>query len=92
MNSTAYARYDVVGSDIFFMIQEGVPGISLNTENELYFYYHHSPADMITVLKSDELDMNTALWATVSYVLADLSVPLPRESATNEHTKIPLPH
>lgn len=78
MNTTTYARYASVGSDISFMIQQGVPGLSLNNANEKYFWYHHSPADMLNVLDPAELDMNTALWATTSYVLADLSVSLPR--------------
>ncbi|XP_035712948.1 carboxypeptidase Q-like isoform X3 [Folsomia candida] len=74
MNSTNYARYETVGSDIAVMILEGVPGISLKTADEKYFYFHHSPADMLNVLDSDELDRNIALWAITSYVLADLSV------------------
>jgi carboxypeptidase Q len=81
MNTSSYARYSSVGSDISYMIDEGVPGLDLNNANEQYFYFHHSPADVITVLDPQELDMNTALWAVVSYVLADLSVSLPRESS-----------
>lgn len=80
INATMYTRYPSVGSDISYLIQEGVPGLSLANENEKYFWFHHSPADMITILDSTELDMNVALWATVSYVLADLTVALPRET------------
>jgi carboxypeptidase Q len=54
--------------------------MSLNNANEEYFYFHHSPADMLNVLKPEDLDLNTALWAISSYVLADLSVSLPREN------------
>jgi carboxypeptidase Q len=81
INATEYQRFPSVSSDISYMIDEGVPGLSLSTENDQYFYFHHSAADMLSVLDSTELDLDTALWATVGYVLADLSVPLPRLEA-----------
>ncbi|CAG7719431.1 unnamed protein product [Allacma fusca] len=60
---------------------KGVPGVSLKNNNDHYFWYHHSEADVLTVLDSDELDRCLAVWAASSYVLANLQDPLPRESA-----------
>lgn len=77
-NTTKYRKMDEVGSDIGYLIEKGVPGISLNTENERYFWFHHSEGDMLTVQDSGEMDLCTAVWAAASYVLADLSVALPR--------------
>jgi len=79
LNATKFRSSDDVGSDIGYFIEQGVPGLSLNTENSKYFYYHHSEADTMTVENPDELDMCTAVWAVASYVLADLSVALPRK-------------
>jgi len=78
IGATTLRRMPEVGSDIGYFIKKGVPGLSLNNENEKYFYYHHSEADTMTVENADELDMCTALWAITSFVLADLSVELPR--------------
>jgi len=79
LNATIFTQHPTVGSDISYLIGEGVPGLSLANENEKYFYFHHSPADMLNILDPVEMDMNVAVWATLSYVLADLSVSLPRE-------------
>jgi carboxypeptidase Q len=78
INATKYRKQAEVGSDIGYFIQKGVPGVSLNTENSQYFAFHHSEGDTMTVENSDELDLCTAVWTTASYVLADLSITLPR--------------
>ncbi|XP_050455602.1 carboxypeptidase Q-like [Cataglyphis hispanica] len=70
------------GPDIDFWIKAGVPGASLWTKNEKYFYYHHTNADTMLVENPEALDMNTAIFAAVSYVLADISVDLPRHNYT----------
>lgn len=58
----------------------GVPGAGLLNKNEKYFWYHHSKADTVNVFKNTaDLDQNTALFAAVGYVLADLSIDLPHE-------------
>ncbi|PBC27121.1 Plasma glutamate carboxypeptidase [Apis cerana cerana] len=66
------------GPDIDFWINEGVPGGSLWNQDDKYFYYHHSNADTMLVEDPDALDRGTALFAALSYVLADLSIDLPR--------------
>jgi len=81
-NTSTYARYPTVSSDITVLIAEGVPGLSLNNANDNYFWYHHTEADTISMEDPDELDLGTALWAATSYVLADLSIPLPRNPPT----------
>ncbi|KAK2588607.1 hypothetical protein KPH14_006376 [Odynerus spinipes] len=67
-----------LGPDIEYWIQNGVPGGSLWNKNDKYFYYHHTNADTMLLEDPDALDMGTALFAAVSYVLADLSIDLPR--------------
>lgn len=66
------------GPDISTWVNEGVPGGSLWTQNDKYFYYHHSNADNMLVEDPEALDKGTAFFAAVSYVLADLSLDLPR--------------
>ena len=43
-----------------------------------YFFYHHSHADTPSLLDSGQLDSALATWASFAYVIANLSVPLPR--------------
>ena len=66
------------GSDTFEFYNQGVPISSLSTENERYFWYHHTDADMIDVENSAYLDQCLALWTSVVYTLAALDQPLPR--------------
>jgi carboxypeptidase Q len=69
-----------VGSDIEIWTSDGIPGASLDTENDKYFWYHHTPADTLEAEDPSALDKNSALWASVAYVIADLSVDFPRDS------------
>ncbi|KAG5318171.1 CBPQ Carboxypeptidase, partial [Acromyrmex heyeri] len=71
------------GPDISFWIKAGVPGGALLNRNEKYFYYHHSNADTMLAENPKALDMNTALFAAVSFVLADISVDLPQHNFTS---------
>ncbi|XP_063909153.1 carboxypeptidase Q-like [Zophobas morio] len=80
INATRTRQSPSVGSDIEIWTSEGVPGGSLDTENDKYFWYHHSNADTLEVENPQSLDKNTALWASVAYVLADLSIDFPRET------------
>lgn len=69
--------------DISFWINAGVPGGGLWNRNEKYFYYHHTNADTMLAENPKALDMNTALFAAVAFVLADISVDLPQQNCTN---------
>ena len=78
INATRLELSDDVGSDIAVWSNTGVPRASLLNKNEKYFWFHHSNGDTMTVENSDDLDKCLALWAAVSYVVADLSVNLSR--------------
>lgn len=71
-----------VGSDIALWQEKGIPGISLGNQNGKYFWYHHSEGDMMTVENPKDLDLCTAVWASAAYILADMSITLPRISRT----------
>lgn len=67
------------GPDISTWVDRGFPGVSLLNKNEDYFVYHHSEGDTMIVESSESLDKATALFAAASYVIADLSFPIPKE-------------
>ncbi|XP_070389649.1 carboxypeptidase Q-like isoform X2 [Dermacentor albipictus] len=64
--------------DLEQWISAGFPVASLMTDNGKYFYFHHTDGDTMTVHDPIILDLCTALWAGVAYVLADLEDSLPR--------------
>lgn len=64
--------------DLRQWIKAGFPVASLTTHNEKYFYFHHTDGDTMTVHDPKILDLCTALWAGVAYVLADMQESLPR--------------
>lgn len=57
----------------------GIPMAGPLSRNERYYWYHHSTADTMQVVDSGDLDRNTALFAAVAFVVADLSVNVPRK-------------
>lgn len=59
-----------------------IPGGSLLNANERYFWFHHTEADTMDVMDPDALDKSTALFAVVSYIIADLSEEFPRDFDT----------
>ncbi|XP_049865304.1 carboxypeptidase Q-like isoform X1 [Pectinophora gossypiella] len=71
-------KSDGPGSDIVLIIKQGVPGASLMNKNERYFYFHHSEADTMDVQNKEDVIDSAAFWAAVSYVIADLSIDIPR--------------
>lgn len=79
IETTTYQRFPSVSSDISRLIEKGVPGLSLNNANGMYFWYHHTEADTITMADMTELDKGTALWAVSSFILANLTDKLPRD-------------
>ena len=69
----------LAGSDVKELHKRGVPVSSLDTQNERYFYFHHTEGDTMSVLDKDELDKCQALWTAVSYALAAIDDILPDE-------------
>lgn len=71
------------GSDTTVFSQLGIPVADLRVQDTHYYDYHHSNGDTMTVEDPDELDRCLVFWTVTSYVLADISVRLPRENNTN---------
>lgn len=67
-------------ADIEPLLAAGVPGFSLDVDASRYFWYHHSDADMMTVLDRGELARCVAVMAVAAYVAADMPEPLPRSA------------
>ena len=78
LNATQFASPMDGGPDIEFFTDIGIPGAALLNANERYYWYHHSQGDRMTVEDPTNLDMCTALWAAAAYVVADLSIDMPR--------------
>lgn len=84
INATKTSSASAVGSDI--ELWAGIiPTGSLLNANDKYFWFHHSQGDRMDVLDPDTLDKATALWAAVSYVIADLSDEFPNEYRNNQN-------
>ncbi|XP_029359220.1 carboxypeptidase Q isoform X1 [Echeneis naucrates] len=66
------------GTDISPWMQAGVPGASLHVADSRYFWFHHSEGDTMTVQDPQDMNLCSALWAVVAYVVADLQDMLPR--------------
>ncbi|XP_036395494.1 carboxypeptidase Q-like [Megalops cyprinoides] len=66
------------GIDVNIWMQAGVPGASLLNDNGKYFWFHHTEGDTMTVQDPVEMNLCSAVWAIVSYVIADLDEMLPR--------------
>ena len=78
LNATQFASPMDGGPDIEYFTDIGVPGAALLNANERYFWFHHSDGDRMTVEQPEDLDMSTALWAASAYVVADLTIEMPR--------------
>ncbi|KAM6171248.1 carboxypeptidase Q [Erethizon dorsatum] len=78
LNITQVFR-DAEGTDINFWIQAGVPGASLYDDDLYkYFHFHHSHGDTMTAMDPKRMNIAAAVWAVVSYVIADMEEMLPR--------------
>lgn len=60
------------GADIGPVLQQGVPGLALNTVGTHYFDWHHTQADTADKVDPKELRLNVAAMAVMAYVLADM--------------------
>ncbi len=69
------------GADIGPLTREGVPSLGVRTAGTHYFDWHHSDADTVDKIKPEELRLNIAAMAVMSYVLADMPDRLPGHSA-----------
>ncbi|XP_023942732.2 carboxypeptidase Q-like [Bicyclus anynana] len=78
INATTLVESDSPGSDIAVLIQKGIPGASLHNANERYFWFHHTEGDTMNVEDPEELDLCTAFWTSVAYIIADISADIPR--------------
>ena len=65
------------GADIGPMMRDGVPGMSLRTDNGDYFVYHHTPADTMDKLDPDHVARAVAATAVLIYVAAEMPERLP---------------
>lgn len=83
LNATTVETPDS-GSDTTIFEQLGLPAASLTVEDKHYFNYHHSNGDTMTVENPDELDKCLVFWTVTAYVIADLSIMLPRNNSTND--------
>lgn len=87
-NFTRYTRGTRVGSDISYLSDRNVPTFNFVTDNEKYFWYHHSESDTMSAMDSNELDQCLAVYAASVYVVADLSQSLlgrsPEPDPTNQ--------
>ena len=64
------------GADIAPIMLDGVPGLALRTTGTHYFDWHHSRAGTVDKVSLEDLRANIAAMAVMSYVLADMPVPL----------------
>ncbi|KAL1402507.1 hypothetical protein pipiens_006063 [Culex pipiens pipiens] len=79
LNATEFETPTDGGPDISHWTSRGFPGASLLNKNEKYFWFHHSAGDSMAVEDPRNLDKCVALWAAAAYVVADLSVPMPKD-------------
>lgn len=78
INATKLVENNDPGSDINVIIDRGVPGASLLNDNNRYWWFHHTAGDRMDVEDEHTLDLCAAFWTAAAYVIADLSVDIPR--------------
>lgn len=80
LNATRFEKPAYGAPDLTTFRNEGFPVASLLNRNDKYFWYHHTNGDMMELWKDKTaLDKCTALFAAFSYVIADLSVNIPKD-------------
>jgi carboxypeptidase Q len=58
------------GSDIGPMLNDGLPGVTLNQDGTRYFDLHHTPDDTLDKVDPAQLRQNVAAWTTVLAILS----------------------
>jgi carboxypeptidase Q len=66
-------------ADVGPIIQRGVPGLGLDVDVSKYFWYHHTAADMMTVIDRADLQRCIATMAVMAFALADVDRVVPRQ-------------
>ncbi|KAG7235265.1 hypothetical protein INR49_002871 [Caranx melampygus] len=61
-----------VGFSDMATLSDLAPGASLHVKDSRYFWFHHSEGDTMTVQDPQDMNLCSALWAIVAYVVADL--------------------
>ena len=64
-------------ADVTPLSELGVPAVGLDVDASRYFWFHHTQADMLTVLDPRDVARCVATMAVMAYVVADLPDPLP---------------
>jgi carboxypeptidase Q len=59
-------------ADVEPILREGVPGFALDVDGSRYFWYHHTAADMLNVVKDTDLRRCIAAMAILAYALAEM--------------------
>lgn len=78
LNATTCRASSYAGPDIGYWARRGFPSAGLLNENDKYFWFHHTAGDSMLQEDPVSLDKNTAFFAAVAYVLADLSIEVPK--------------
>ncbi|KAJ8724868.1 hypothetical protein PYW07_015826 [Mythimna separata] len=78
INASTLIESDSPGSDISIFTGTGIPGASLHNDNGQYFWFHHTEGDTMNVETTENLDLGAAFWTAVAYIIADLSIDIPR--------------
>jgi len=76
-NFSSLTKTRFMPTDVAVLAAGGVPSIVLNGNDGKYFWYHHTEADVLTTMDSKELDNCLAIWATTTFILADMTEKLP---------------
>ncbi|KAL4237559.1 hypothetical protein ACF0H5_002273 [Mactra antiquata] len=76
------------GEDIAPWMSAGVPGASLNNDNDKYFYFHHTNGDTMTVQDPVAMNLCSAVWAVTAYTVANLDDILPGDRYVNYNIKL----
>ncbi|KAL0839365.1 hypothetical protein ABMA28_016099 [Loxostege sticticalis] len=83
INASTLIDTYVSATDINVFLERGVPGAGLLNDNGKYYWYHHTAGDTMDLIDEKSLDLCTAFWTAVSYIIADLSVDIPRNDTTS---------
>lgn len=78
LNATSFGKNLLGGPDIQHWTDRGFPGASLMNKNEKYFWFHHTNGDSMLLEEPANLDKAAALFAASAYVIADISVDMPK--------------